>query len=208
MPLAEFRTKPRPLRVLLLEEGAADAARMTEELGRAGLWVTTERVASEDAFLRAVQEFIPDIILAGQVVPQFNAVVALAMLRAMGSAAPLIVVSGGQDAASDVAAFKAGAEDVVLKSDLSALGAAVAAAVAVRQPLEGLSPRQREVLRFMAQGRNTRAIAQQLGISVKTVEAHRGELMRRLGIRHVAGLTRYAVRVGLVAPDPADPGER
>jgi DNA-binding NarL/FixJ family response regulator len=107
-----------------------------------------------------------------------------------------------------IAALKAGAEDVVLKSDLSALGAVIAAAVAVRQPLQGLSPRQREVLRLMADGRSTRAIAELLRISVKTVEAHRGELMRRLGICHVAGLTRYAVRVGLVARDPQDAAAR
>jgi DNA-binding NarL/FixJ family response regulator len=191
----------RPLRVLLLEDCPEDAALTTLELRRAGLQVVTERVASEDAFARAVQEFVPDVILADQVLPQFTAVVALGMLRAMRSAAPVIVVAGALEAASVVAAFKAGAEDVMLKGDLSGLGAAVAAAVAVRQPLQGLSPRQREVLRLMADGRTTRAIGQELGISVKTVEAHRSELMRRLGIRHVAGLTRYAMRVGLVAPD-------
>jgi DNA-binding NarL/FixJ family response regulator len=199
----------RPLRVLLLEACPEDAALTTQALSRAGLRVVTERVASEDAFSRAVQEFSPDVVLAEQilpqldpVVPQLDAVVALGVLRAMRSAAPVIVVAGALDPASVVAAFKAGAEDVILKSDLSGLGAAVAAAVAVRQPLQGLSPRQREVLRLMADGRTTRAIAQLLAISVKTVEAHRGELMRRLGIRHVAGLTRYAMRVGLVAPDP------
>jgi DNA-binding NarL/FixJ family response regulator len=194
----------RPLRVLLLEGCAADAALTTAELSRAGLRFVTERVASEEAFSRALEAFVPDIILADQVLPQFDAAVALAVLRAMGSAAPLIVVAGALDAATAVAAFKAGAEDVILKTDLSGLGAAVAAAVAVRQPLEGLSPRQREVLRLMAEGRSTREIAQLLRISVKTVEAHRGELMRRLGIRHVAGLTRYAVRVGLVAPNLPD----
>jgi DNA-binding NarL/FixJ family response regulator len=192
----------RPLRVLLLEACPADAARTTLELSRAGLRVITERVASEDAFSRAVQEFVPDIVLADQVLMQFDGVGALGVLRAMRSAAPVIVVAGAIDAATMVAAFKAGAEDVMLKSDLSRLGAAVAAAVALRRPLQGLSPRQREVLGFMADGRSTREIAQLLRISVKTVEAHRGELMRRLGIRHVAGLTRYAVRVGLVAPDP------
>jgi DNA-binding NarL/FixJ family response regulator len=197
----------RPLRVLLLEDCPEDAALTTLELGRAGLTVLTERVASEDAFCRAVREFVPDVILADQVLPQFNAVVALGMLRAMRSAAAVIVVAGALDTASVVAAFKAGAEDVMVKSDLSGLGAAVAAAVAVRQPLQGLSPRQREVLRLMAEGRSTRAIGQELGISVKTVEAHRGELMRRLGIRHVAGLTRYAIRVGLVAPDPQCPAD-
>jgi DNA-binding NarL/FixJ family response regulator len=170
--------------------------------------VITERVASEDAFSRALQEFVPDVILADQVDPQLNAVVALRVLRALRSAVPVIVVVGALDAGSVIAALKAGAEDVVLKSDLSALGAAIAAAVAVRQPLQGLSPRQREVLRLMADGRTTRAIGQELGISVKTVEAHRGELMRRLGICHVAGLTRYAVRVGLVARDPQDAAAR
>jgi DNA-binding NarL/FixJ family response regulator len=198
----------RPLRVLILEDCPADAALTTLELSRAGLQVITERVVSEDAFSRALREFVPDVILADQVLPQFNAVVALAILRAMRSAAPLIVVAGALDTASVVAAFKAGAEDVLLKSDLSGLGAAVAAAVAVRQPLAGLSPRQREVLRLMADGHSTREIAQLLRISVKTVEAHRGEMMRRLGIRHVAGLTRYAVRVGLVAPDLPDPSDR
>jgi DNA-binding NarL/FixJ family response regulator len=197
--------KPRPLRVLLLEDCPEDAALTTLALGRAGLDVLTERVASEDAFTRAVQAFVPDVILADQVLPQFNAVVALRLLRAMRSAAPVIVVAGALDPTSVVAAFKAGAEDVLLKSDLSGLGAAVAAAVAVRQPLAGLSPRQREVLGLMADGRSTRGIAQLLRLSVKTVEAHRSELMRRLGIHDVAGLTRYAIRVGLVAPDPQYP---
>ncbi len=191
----------RPLRVLLLEDSPTDAALTTSALSRAGLRVTTERVSSEDAFSRAVREFVPDVILADQVLMQFNGVGALGVLRAMASAAPVIVVAGAVDATTVVAAFKAGAEDVMLKSDLSGLGAAVAAAVAVRRPFQGLSPRQREVLRLMADGCSTREIAQLLQISVKTVEAHRGELMRRLGIRHVAGLTRYAVRVGLVTPD-------
>jgi DNA-binding NarL/FixJ family response regulator len=197
----------RPLRVLLLEACPADAALTTLELSRAGLRVITERVASEDAFSCAVQEFVPDIVLADQVLMQFDGVGALGVLRAMRSAAPVIVVAGAIDAATMVAALKAGAEDVMLKSDLSRLGAAVAAAVALRRPFQGLSPRQREVLRFMADGCSTREIAQLLRISVKTVEAHRGELMRRLGIRHVAGLTRYAVRVGLVAPDPPNPSD-
>jgi DNA-binding NarL/FixJ family response regulator len=174
-------------------------------LSRAGFEVLIERVTSEDAFSRALEQFVPDIILADQVPPRFSAVVALGVLRTLGSAVPLIVVADAVDTASVIAAFKAGAEDVVVTSDLSRLGAAVALAVRVHKPLQGLSPRQREVLRLMADGRTTREIAQVLRISVKTVEAHRGELMRRLGIRHVAGLTRYAVRVRLVARDPENP---
>jgi DNA-binding NarL/FixJ family response regulator len=67
-----------------------------------------------------------------------------------------------------------------------------------RHLLATLSPRQREVLRFIAEGRTTKQIAQELEISVKTVETHRAQLMERLGIHDVAGLVRYAIIVGLI----------
>ena len=67
-----------------------------------------------------------------------------------------------------------------------------------RDLLETLSPRQREVLRLIAEGRTTKQIAQMLEISVKTVETHRSQLMERLDIHDVAGLVRYAIIVGLI----------
>ena len=67
-----------------------------------------------------------------------------------------------------------------------------------RDLLETLSPRQREVLRLIAEGRTTKQIAQMLEISVKTVETHRSQLMERVDIHDVAGLVRYAIIVGLI----------
>jgi RNA polymerase sigma factor (sigma-70 family) len=67
-----------------------------------------------------------------------------------------------------------------------------------RDLLATLSPRQREVLRLIAEGRTTKQIAQLLEISVKTVETHRAQLMERLDIHDVAGLVRYAIIVGLI----------
>jgi RNA polymerase sigma factor (sigma-70 family) len=67
-----------------------------------------------------------------------------------------------------------------------------------RDLLATLSPRQREVLRLIAEGMTTKQIAQVLKISVKTVETHRAPLMERLGIHDVAGLVRYAIIVGLI----------
>ena len=64
-----------------------------------------------------------------------------------------------------------------------------------------LSPRQHEVLRMIAQGMTTKAIARALGVSVKTVESHRAQLMERLDIHDIAGLVRYAIRTGLVNAD-------
>ncbi len=68
-------------------------------------------------------------------------------------------------------------------------------------PLDRLTPRQREVLQLIAQGYTTKEIALTLGVGVKTVETHRSQLMDELDIHDVAGLVRYAIRMGLVPPD-------
>lgn len=72
---------------------------------------------------------------------------------------------------------------------------------ALSRPDDRLTPRQREILHLIARGFATREIATQLHVSTKTVESHRAQLMQRLNIHDVAGLTRYAIRTGLVQPD-------
>jgi DNA-binding NarL/FixJ family response regulator len=69
------------------------------------------------------------------------------------------------------------------------------------KPQGPLSPRQREVLHLIAEGCSTKEIARRLGISVKTVETHRTELMARLDIHDVARLVRYAIKAGLIQSD-------
>lgn len=64
-----------------------------------------------------------------------------------------------------------------------------------------LTPREREVLQLIAEGQTMQQMANVLEISPKTVETHRYRLMDRLNIHHVAGLVRYAVRIGLVGPE-------
>lgn len=67
--------------------------------------------------------------------------------------------------------------------------------------LDKLTARQREILQLIAEGHGTRDIATRLGLSVKTVESHRSQLMDRLDIHDVPGLVRFAVRTGLVSSD-------
>ena len=64
-----------------------------------------------------------------------------------------------------------------------------------------LTGRQREILQLIAEGESTKAIAHRLGLSVKTVESHRAQLMERLDIRDIPGLVRYAIRVGLATAE-------
>jgi DNA-binding NarL/FixJ family response regulator len=63
---------------------------------------------------------------------------------------------------------------------------------------EDLTPRQREILQMIAEGKSTKQIALRLNISGKTVDTHRSLLMKRLNVHDVAGLVRYAVKIGLV----------
>jgi DNA-binding NarL/FixJ family response regulator len=65
---------------------------------------------------------------------------------------------------------------------------------------EPLSPRERQVVQLVAEGKSTKQIAELLHISVKTVEFHRGRVMDKLDIHDTAGLVRYAIRHGLVVP--------
>lgn len=64
-----------------------------------------------------------------------------------------------------------------------------------------LTPRQREILQLIAEGRSTKEIAALLSLSAKTVETHRTQLMNRLVIHDIAGLVRYAIRIGLVTAE-------
>lgn len=68
-------------------------------------------------------------------------------------------------------------------------------------PIDQLTQRQREILQLIAEGYTTKQIAQKLGISPKTVTTHRTDLMERLNIHDIAGLVRYALQSGLIAPD-------
>ena len=68
-------------------------------------------------------------------------------------------------------------------------------------PVDALTPRQREILQRIAEGQSTKQIASKLNLSIKTIESHRAQLMERLDIRDVAGLVRFAIRHGITNGD-------
>lgn len=190
----------RPVRVLMLEDSEADAELIRHELLRSGLATVTERVETEREFASAINDFLPDVVLSDHSLGTFDAQSALALLRSVRPTTPLILVTGSVNSDSTVACIRAGAEDLITKSNLGRLAASITNAVRVRRPLDKLTPRQVEVLRMVAEGHRTREIAARLKLSVKTVESHRGEIMKRLAIHDVVGLVRYAMRVGLISP--------
>ncbi len=162
--------------------------------------IMTARVDSASAFTTALRSFAPDVVLSDHSLAQFDSRAALETLRAMRPTTPFIIVSGTVSGDQCFAALRAGAEDIVLKNDLRRLPAAVTDAIILRRPLNKLTLRQIEVFRLVAEGHRSSDIANQLGISVKTVESHRGAIMKRLHIHELVGLVRYATRIGLIRP--------
>jgi DNA-binding NarL/FixJ family response regulator len=187
------------IRVLLLQQADIDAVLIKDELARSGLSAVFARADSQDTFVAALREFAPDVVLSNHSRGELNVGSALAWLRDLRPTAPLIVVTQATSGAEAVACVRAGAEDLVMTQNIGRLAEAIKSALMVRRSLVTLTPRQIEVLRLVAQGRRTREIAKDLKLSVKTVESHRGEVMKRLGIRDVVSLVHYAMRVGLVA---------
>src|SRR6266851_9978329 len=118
------------LRVLLVEDVAADAELEVRELKRAGLRVSHRIVESEKDFIRALREFAPDVILSDFSMPQFDGMEALRLAKELAPDTPFIFVSGTLGEEYAIRALKNGATDYVVKSNLVRLSAAVERALA------------------------------------------------------------------------------
>ena len=121
---------PRPVRVLLTEDVAADAELEVRELRRAGLRVTPLVVETEETFVQALHDFAPDVILSDFSMPGFDGMAALALVREFAPDVPFVFVSGTIGEEYAIRALKSGATDYVLKTNLVRLPAAVERALA------------------------------------------------------------------------------
>lgn len=174
--------------------------------------------------LQLIRALAPDVVLMDIAMPELNGLDATAHALRDQSQLKVIIVSMHATEAYVIEALRAGAAGYLLKdADAGELERAIRAvargehyltpsvshhvierflqAESSDQAAEALSPRQREVLQLIAEGRSTREMAARLNLSVKTIETHRAQLMQRLDIFDVAGLTRHALRIGLIDPE-------
>jgi DNA-binding NarL/FixJ family response regulator len=193
--------------------------------GLAGYQVVAE-AQDGDAAVRLCRELQPDVALIDITMPALNGIEATRQILASAPHTQVIVLSMHADRRFVHEALRAGARGYVLKD--SAFEELLAALSALRQgrmflsesinrlvldefvsglktqpaaaPVAGpLSAREREVLQRVAEGESTKEIAHHLGVSVKTVETHRAQVMEKLDLHTVAELTKYAVREGLTS---------
>ena len=172
-----------------------------------------------------VKKHMPDVAIIDVTMPDLNGLEATEQIKREFPGVWVLMLSAYDELDFVVQALKAGASGYLLK-DAAREELALAVKVALRgqiyltpaisrpiieqyvqysrpQPcsISVLTPRLREILKHIAEGKRTKEIAFQLGVSIKTVEAHRAILMERLNIHDVAGLVRYALRVGLISLD-------
>jgi DNA-binding NarL/FixJ family response regulator len=174
------------------------------------------------ALLEAVEKLRPDVIVADVTMPRLNGIDALVLLRQGGDQTPVVFLTMHRNTAFARRALEAGASGFVLKHSASVeLIAAIRAALdgktyltpqlagevleAMKQgpaqavdPVASLTPRQREVLQLLAEGRSAKQIAASLAISARTVEFHKYQMMETLGLHSSAELIHFAIKHGLV----------
>ena len=172
--MAAPKTQLKPLRVLLLEDNAADAALISQELQPSAMMILATQVDSAESFTATLRSFAPDVVLSDDSPARFDSRAALEVLRDVRPTVPFIVITDTLVGGQAGAAIRAGAEDVILKSSTRGLEASIVNAIAARRPLHALTDRQIQVLKLVVEGHRTREVARRLGLSVKTVESHRG----------------------------------
>lgn len=190
------------LKVVMVEANEADTERIAEVLKAAGIEIFSVRVQTEEGLSDAIRNFKPDVVLSEYALPLIDFRSAIQVVQSLAPRTPVIVIGGPLRTEDSGSCIRAGAESFVSKLNLTVLPHAIRSAVEARAPLFKLTSRQMEVMRLVASGYRTREVAQALQLSEKTVETHRHQLMRKLGIESTAGLVRYAMRCGFTLVTP------
>ena len=209
-----------PIRILLAEDHVMFRQGLRVLLEQAGMAVIGEASDGQEA-LRLAHEHRPDVAVLDIAMPHLNGLETARRLREAVPQTKIILLTMHTEEPYVLEALQAGAVGYVLKTQ-----AAVDIVQAIREAMQGaiyLSPRvanavvqayltgaslppdpltsrEREILQHIAEGQTTKEIAAHLRLSVKTVESHRINLMRKLDMHETASLVRYAIRRGLTTP--------
>jgi DNA-binding NarL/FixJ family response regulator len=212
------------LKILLADDHRIMRAGLRSLLGKESDMKVVAEAPDGRTAVRMVREVSPDVVIIDITMPDLNGVEATHQILAETPNIKVIALSMHSDEQFVSGMLKAGASGYLLKD--CAADELVQAIRAVMSGETYLSPRiasivvedyrrelsrdqltkmpeltarEREVLQLVAEGETSKKIAFQLHVSVKTVEAHRQQIMDKLGIHTVAGLTKYAIRKGITS---------
>jgi DNA-binding NarL/FixJ family response regulator len=220
---------PSPVRVLLADDHALlrQSLRLLLEMHKE-IEVVGEVDNGRDA-VDAAAQLRPDVVLMDMRMPSLNGIEATRQIRKRTPGSRVLVLTGAMESEDVLEALRAGASGYVVKqSDVNELLLAIQAVhrgnpyfsgaiaegrtptelllAAQAQPEDEADPltaREREILQLVAEGNANLAIAEQLFLSVKTVEAHKAHIMTKLRLQNRTDLIRYALRKGIISLDAA-----
>ncbi len=220
------------IRIVLADDHQLVREGLTALLGREPGMEVIGLAEDGAAAVRLVRQLEPDVLVTDVAMPGLNGLEAVRRVKQQQPLVASICLSMHGDQRTVVTALNAGVSGFVLKDasadellqavrDVAAgriflsqglMGAVVDElrqhyrqldAVTPLRPPQTLTAREREIVQLFAEDLSTQDIAERLHLSAKTVATHRENITRKLGVRGVAGLTRYAVREGLSTVDPS-----
>lgn len=218
-----------PIRVMIVDDHSVVCEGIRSVLSDPSQFIVVGEAASAADAIAHIKEWTPNVIVLDVSMPGGSGLHAVAELLERAPAARVVMLSMHDDSEYVLESVRAGAHGYLRKDSTPAeLRAAITAvssgasyysprlagvfAAALRvgpiateapqtpRAVDVLTAREREILAHVTDGLTNREIGTTLGISTRTVEAHRDSLMRKLGIRTVAGLTRLAIEQGLIRP--------
>jgi two-component system response regulator NreC len=207
-------------RVLLADDHVIVREGLKNLLLQEGFEIAGEVSNGRDA-VEFAKEFPPDVALIDFSMPVLNGIDAAREIQAGSPRTKTILLTMYKEEQYVLEALRAGIKGYVLKTQAAAdlvnairsalqgetyLSPSISESV-VRAALakgsvamDALTQREREVLQLIAEGKTNKEVSRQLGMSVKTVESHRRNVMAKLNIHETAGLVRHAIKIGLVQP--------
>ena len=221
------------IRVLIAEDHSLVRAGIRALLERSDDIEVLGEASNGQEAVDMTNELKPDVLVMDIMMPRLNGIQAAGRIQEYRMPVSILLLSMYSDAGFVYQALQKGVKGYILKSSVSdelitavrsvasgkiylsePISAIVVQSVIkpdpafhTGNPLDGLSPREREVLQLIAEEHTSAEIALMLFVSEKTVEKHRASLMEKLNVRNMAGLVRMALKYHLIEVDTADGAE-
>jgi DNA-binding NarL/FixJ family response regulator len=202
-----------PVRILIADDHAIVRRGLRALLESQPGWEVCGEAANGRQAVDGVERFTPDIAIVDIGMPELNGLDATRRILEMSPQTEVLVLTMHQSEEVVAEVLKAGARGYVLKSDADQnliaavevllqhktfLTSGVTGVLLSVAPARNVTPREREIIQLLAEGKSNKEVATVLNVSTRTIETHRANIMHKLDIDSLSGLVRYAIRNKIV----------
>lgn len=185
-------------------------------------WEVCATAATGGEAIEKAKHFKPDVAILDMTMPELNGLEAARRIRRAAPHTEVLIFTARETEELIRDVFEAGAKSYILKSEATEHLVSAIRALAEHKPFfttrvskalfdrfsaasrhddgSRITTREQEVIRFLAEGKTNKEIADTLGLSLRTIEAHRANIMNKPGLGSLAAIVRYAVRHGMIEP--------